>query len=89
MDKLWACQNPWKKAKLVYTEILEIKLLDDHSETLKMSLWYAMMMLCHPMNTKFTLFYLVDCSQMMVCKSVESYTHAMISALIPFLQWQF
>jgi len=55
----------------------------------------AMMTIHHPSNSKFALFHLVDKSWREVChilttlKLAESYAHAMISALLLFLQWKF
>jgi len=50
----------------------------------------------HPTNPKFVLFHFVDkswqeaCHILMVLKSMELYVHdAMISALLPCLQWKF
>jgi len=60
-----------------------------------MLLWDMMMMIHHPSNPKFALFHSVDKSWREVCyiltilKLAESYAHAMISALLPFLQWKF
>ncbi len=59
-----------------------------------MSLWDAMMSIQHPTNEKFALFHSIDkswretCHILMVLKTVESYAHAMISALLPYLQWK-
>jgi len=50
-----------------------------------------MMDLCHPTNFKFTLFHLIDksgqepCHILTILKSAESYAHAMILALLPYL----
>jgi len=53
-----------------------------------MSIW-------HPSNDKVALFHLIDksrweqCHILTVLKSAESFAHAMISALLPYLQWKF
>ncbi len=49
-DKRRACQNTWLSGKLVQIKTWELKLLDDESEELGMTLWDAMMDLCHPTN---------------------------------------
>jgi len=43
VDKLQACQNTWTSGKLITIKTWEIKLLDDESEALGMSLQDAMM----------------------------------------------
>jgi len=54
-----------------------------------------MMDLHHPTNLKFMLFHLIDkshwepCYILTILKSAESYTYAMISALLPYLLWKF
>jgi len=54
-----------------------------------------MMDLCHPMNAKFALFYSIDksywklCHILTVLKLAESYVHAMILALLPYLLWKY
>jgi len=50
MDKLQACQNTWTSGKLVTIKAWEIKLLDDESEVLGMTLQDTMMELCHLTN---------------------------------------
>jgi len=53
-----------------------------------------MMSICHPTIGKFALFHSIDkswretCHVLMVLKSAESFAHAMISALLPYLQWK-
>jgi len=80
--------------KLTYIKTWEIELLDNRSGLLGMSLRDAMMSICHPTNEKFALFHLIDkswqetCHILMVLKTAESYAHAMISALLPYLQWK-
>jgi len=60
VDKLCTCQNTWLSGKLIHIKTWEIELLDDGSEELGMTLWDAMIDLCHPMNKKFNLFHSVD-----------------------------
>jgi len=94
MEKLRACQNTWTSGKLVTIKAWEIKLLDDESEVLGMTLRDARMELHHPMNKSFTLFRTIDkhfhekCHVLTVLKSVESLAHAMITAMLPCLLWQ-
>jgi len=94
VHKLRACQNNWNRMKLTYIKTWEIELLDSCSGLLGMSLWDAMMSIHHPTNEKFALFHSIDkswretCHILMVLKSAESYAHAMISALLPYLQWK-
>jgi len=94
VDKLRACQNNWNRTKLTYIKTWEIELLDSHSGLLGMSLQDAMMSIRHPTNEKFALFHSIDkswretCHILTVLKSAESYAHAMISALLPYLQWK-
>jgi len=53
-----------------------------------------MMSIRHPTNGKFALFHSIDklwweiCHVLTVLKLVELYAHAMISALLPYLQWK-
>jgi len=60
-----------------------------------MTLQDAMMTICHPTNEQFALLHLIDklcweqCHVLTVLKLAESFEHAMISALLPFLQWKF
>jgi len=94
VDKLHACQNNWNQMKLTYIKTWEIELLDSHSGLLSLLLRDAMMSIHHPTNEKFALFHSIDkswreaCHILMVLKSAESYAHAMISALLPYLQWK-
>jgi len=94
VDKLRACQNNWNRTKLTFIKTWEIELLDSQSGLLGLSLRDAMMLICHPTNAKFMLFHLIDkswceaCHILTVLKSAESYAHAMISALLPYLQWK-
>jgi len=94
VDKLRACQNNWNQTKLTFIKTWEIELLDSHSRLLGMSLRDAMMSIHHPTNGKFALFHSIDkswreaCHILTVLKSAESYAHAMISALLPYLQWK-
>jgi len=94
VDKLRACQNNWNRTKLTYIKTWEIELLDSRSGLLGLSLRDAMMDIRHPTNAKFALFHSIDkswreaCHILMVLKSAESYAHAMISALLPYLQWK-
>jgi len=50
VDKLWACQNTWLSGKLIQIKTWEIKLLDNESNKLGMTLRDAMMDLCHLTN---------------------------------------
>jgi len=94
VDKLRACQNNWNRTKLTYIKTWEIELLDSRSGLLGLSLRDAMMAIRHPTNAKFALFHSIDkswreaCHILTVLKSAESYAHAMISALLPYLQWK-
>jgi len=94
VDKLRACQNNWTCTKLTFIKTWEIELLDSRSGLLGMSLRDAMMDIRHPTNDKFALFHSIDkswretCHILTVLKSAESYAHAMISALLPYLQWK-
>jgi len=94
VDKLQACQNNWTRTKLTFIKTWEIELLDNRSGLLGLSLRDAMMAIRHPTNAKFALFHSIDkswreiCHILTVLKLAESYTHAMISALLPYLQWK-
>jgi len=94
VDKLQACQNNWNQTKLTFIKTWEIELLDSRSSLLGLSLRDAMMDIRHPTNAKFTLFHSIDkswreaCHILTVLKSTELYAHAMISALLPYLQWK-
>jgi len=80
--------------KLTFIKTWEIELLDSRSGLLGMSLRDAMMSIRHPTNGKFALFHSINkswreaCHILTVLKSAESYAHAMISALLPYLQWK-
>jgi len=80
--------------KLTYIKTWEIKLLDSHSGLLGLSLRDAMMLIRHPTNAKFALFHSINkswretCHILTVLKLAELYTNAMISALLPYLQWK-
>jgi len=94
VDKLRACQNNWNCTKLTFIKTWEIKLLDSRSGLLGLSLRDVMMAIRHPTNAKFALFHSIDRSWrdashiLMVLKSAESYAHAMVLALLPYLQWK-
>jgi len=94
VDKLRACQNTWLSGKLIQIKTWEIVLLDDESDELGMTLRDAMMDLRHPTNQNFNLFHSIDkhfrenCHVLTVLKSAESYAHAMIAAMLPYLLWQ-
>jgi len=94
VDKLRACQNNWNQTKLTFIKTWEIKLLDSQSGLLGLSLRDVMMSIRHPTNAKFALFHSIDkswreaCHILTVLKSAKSYAHAMISALLPYLQWK-
>jgi len=83
------------KSKLVYIKTWEIELLDSHSGPLGMSLWDAMITICHPSNPKFAPFHSMDkswreaCHILTVLKLAKSFVHATILALLPYLQWKF
>jgi len=78
----------------MFIKTWEIELLDSRSGLLGLSLRNAMMDIRHPTNTKFALFHSIDkswreaCHILTILKSAESYAHAMISALLPYLQWK-
>jgi len=84
----------WLSGKVVQIKTWEIKLLDDESEELGMTLRDAMMELRHPANKCFNLFHSIDkhfrnqCYVLTVLKSAESQAHAMIAAMLPYLLWQ-
>jgi len=94
-DWLRACQNTWLAEKLVYIKAWEIELLDHYNLHVQMSLRTAMMSLSHPTNNKFVLFHSIDwhwidkCHILTVLKSVELQARAMISGMLPYLQWKF
>jgi len=94
VDKLRACQNMWSSGKLIQIKTWEIKLLDDESEELGMTLHDAMMDLRHPTNDKFNLFHSIDkhfrdkCHVLTVLKLAELQAHTMIAAMLPYLLWQ-
>jgi len=94
VDKLRACQNNWNQTKLTFIKMWEIELLDSRSGLLGLSLRDVMMSICHPTNEKFTLFHSINkswqeaCHILTVLKSADSYAHAMISTLLPYLQWK-
>jgi len=79
---------------LIQIKIWEIKLLDDKSNELGMTLRDAMMDLRHPMNKKFNLFHSINkhfrdkCHVLTVLMSMESQAHTMIAAMLPYLLWQ-
>jgi len=73
----------------------EIELLGHYSQQVQMSLHTAMMSLSHPSNTKFALCHSIDrhwiekCHVLAVLKSAESQACAMITGMLPYLQWKF
>jgi len=80
-------------AKLVFIKTWEIELLDSKDEMMQMTLRQAMMTICHPTNNKFALFHSINkshfknCHLLMVLKLAKSFAHAMILAVLPYLQW--
>jgi len=73
----------------------EFELLDHFHAGINLLLCQAIMSIPHPTNKKFTLFHSIDkshfetCHILMVLKSAESYGHAMIAGLLPYLLWKF
>jgi len=93
IDKLQACQAIWITRKLVTLKTWEITFLDEENMAMGMSLRDAMMSIKHPANQHFSLFHLInkhwkDCCYIITClKYAPSlYAHAMIAALLPYLQ---
>jgi len=80
--------------KLIQIKTWEIKLLDDKSKELGMTLHDAMMDLQHPTNKKFNLFHTINKHYhlkyhvLTVLKLAEAQVHSMIAAMLPYLLWQ-
>jgi len=78
VEKLCACQSTLNYGKLVQIQTWEIKLLDDESKILGMTLCDAMMDLKHTTNKKFNLFHSINkhfqekCHILTVLKSAKS-----------------
>jgi len=83
----------WITSKLVTLKTWEIEFLDEENAAMGMSLLDAMMTIKHPTNLWFSLSHLIDkhwkddCYIVTCLKLVGSFVHAMIAALLLYLQW--
>jgi len=71
----------------------EIEFLDEQSREMGLSLCDVMMAIKHPANPRFSLFHSIDrhwkddCYIITCLKSADSFAHAMIAALLPYVKW--